>query len=106
MKYYRKLDKAAVKVDPKERHVAEFVGQHYMEDRFLYKKTRIVIRRELIVGYGSVITEGMQVIKDKTPIHVADLQSMTEKFSQRLLKNLSLMTARPVVLVLRWRTRC
>ena len=32
----------------------------------------------------ALITAGRQQIEDKTPVHVADLQSMTEEFSRRL----------------------
>ena len=83
------LDKATVKIYPNKRRVEEFdclVGQHHMEDGFLCKNTLIVIRRGLIISYRSLITEGMQMIEDKTPIYVADLHSMTKELSQRLHK--------------------
>ena len=86
--YYRELDEATVKVDPQERHVSDFdwlVDQHHMEDGLLYKTTRVVVRKGLIVGFRALITAGRQQIEDKTPVlHVADLQSMTEEFSRRL----------------------
>ena len=55
-----------------------------MEDGLLYKTTRVVVRKGLIVGFRALITAGRQQIEDKTPVHVADLQSMTEEFSRRL----------------------
>ena len=85
--YHRELDEATVKVDPQERHVSDFdwiVGQHYMEDGLLYMTTRVVVGKGLIVGFRALITAGRQQIEDKTPVHVADLHSMTKEFSQRL----------------------
>ena len=55
-----------------------------MEDGLLYKTTRVVVRKGLIVGYRALITAGRQQIEDKTPVHVFDLQSMTEEFSRPL----------------------
>ena len=68
--YYRELDEATVKVDPQERHVSDFdwiVGQHHMEDGLIYKTTRVVVRKGLIVGFRALITAGRQQIEDKTP---------------------------------------
>ena len=48
------------------------------------KTTRVVVRKGLIVGFRALITAGRQQMEDKTPVHVADLQSMTEEFSRRL----------------------
>ena len=66
--YYRELDEATVKVDPQERHVSDFdwiVGQHYMEDGLLYKTTRVVVRKGLIVGFRALITAGRQQLRTK-----------------------------------------
>ena len=57
-----------------------------MEEGLLYKTTRVVVRKGLIVGFRSLITEGRTMIEDKTPVHIADLQSMTEELAQRLHK--------------------
>jgi hypothetical protein len=87
--YFKELDEAIVKVDSEERSVNDFnwlVGKYHMEDGLLYKTTRVVVRKGLIVGYRSLITDGKTMIEDKTPIHIADLQSMTEELAQRLHK--------------------
>ena len=80
--YFKELDEAMVKMDPVERSVADFnwlIGTYHMEDGLLYKTTRVVVRRGLIVGFRSLITDGKTMIENKTPIHIADLQSMTEE---------------------------
>jgi hypothetical protein len=90
--YFKELDEAIVKVDPEERSVSDFnwlVGTHHMEDGLLYRTTRVVVRKGLIVGFRALVTEGKQMIEDKTPIHIADLQLMTEELSRRLHKKSS-----------------
>ena len=58
-----------------------------MDGGLLYKTTRVVVRRGLIVGFiALIITAGKQQVEDKTPIHIADIQTMTEEFLQRLRK--------------------
>ena len=87
--YFCELDKATVKCDSEERQVSDFdwlVGQHHMDGEPLYKTTRVIVRRGLIVGFRVLITAGKQQIEDKTPIHIADIQTMTEEFLQRLQK--------------------
>ena len=86
---FRELDKATVKSHLEERQVGDFdwlVGQYHMDEGLLYKTTRVIVRRDLIVGFRSLITAGKVQVEDKTPIHIADLQSMTEEFSRRLRK--------------------
>ena len=46
----------------------------------------VVVRRGLIVSFRALITAGKQQVEDKTPIHIADVQTMTEEFLQRLWK--------------------
>ena len=57
-----------------------------MDGELLYKTTRVVVRRGLIVGFRAVITAGKQQVEDNTPIHIADVQTTTEEFLQRLQK--------------------
>ena len=38
------------------------------------------------MGFRELVTAGKLQIEDKTPIHIADLQSMTEDFARRLRK--------------------
>ena len=62
--YFRKLDEATVKAHPEERQVGDFdwlVGQYHMDEGLLYKTTRVVIRRGLIVGFRSLITPLQQL---------------------------------------------
>ena len=86
--YFRELDEATVKSDPEERRVSDFdwlVGQHHIDEGLLYNKTtRVVVRRGLIVGFRALITAGRQQVEYKTPVHIADVQSMTEEFLRRL----------------------
>ena len=52
--YFRELDEATVKSDHEERRVSDFdwlVGQHHIDEGLLYKTTRVVGRRGLIVGF-------------------------------------------------------
>lgn len=88
-KDYREIDEAVVKVDPEERSVHDFnwlIGKYHMEEGLLDKTTRVVVQKGLIVGYRSLITEGKMMIEDKTPIHIADVQAMTEELARRLHK--------------------
>ena len=55
-----------------------------MDEGLLYKTTRVVVRRGLVVAYRSLVTAGRQQVEDKTPIHIADVQTMTEAFSLEL----------------------
>ena len=46
---------------------------------------RVVVRRGLTFGFCSSVTNGKtMVVEDKTPIHSADLQLMTEELAQRI----------------------
>ena len=87
--YFKELEEATVKVDPEERRVCDFdwlVGKPHMDEELLYNTTKVVVWRGLIVGFRALVTAGKQQIEDKTPIHIADLQSMTEDFARRLRK--------------------
>ena len=83
------LDEATVKSDPEERRVSNFdwlVGQHHIDEGLLYKTTRVVVRRGLIVGFRALINAGRQQVEDKTPHYIADVQSMTKEYLRRLRK--------------------
>ena len=85
--YYHDLEQATVGVDPEAKAVEDFdylIDKHHMDDGLLYKTTRVIVRRGLIVGFRALITAGKQQIEDKTPIHIADLQEMTEDFARQL----------------------
>ena len=85
--YFKELDELTVKVDPEERRVSDFnwlIGTHHMDEGMLFKINRVVVRRGLIVGYRSLIVNGSTMVEDKTPIHIADLQQLTEEFAKRL----------------------
>ena len=65
-----------MKSDTEERRVSDFdwlVGQHHIDEGLLYKTTRVVVRRGLIVGIRTLITAGRQHLEDKTPVHIADV---------------------------------
>jgi hypothetical protein len=88
--YFKELDEATVKVDPEERRVSDFKyleGRHHMDEGLLFITTRIVERKGLIVGFRALVASGKTQIEDKTPIHVADLQEMTEQLAKRLAVN-------------------
>ena len=53
-----------------------------MDERLLYKTTGVVERKGLIVGYCALVTAGRMQSVEKTPIHIADVQAMTEEFSR------------------------
>jgi len=87
--YFKELDEAKVAVDPEERHVADFdylVGRCHEDGGLMYKITRVVVRKGLIVGYRALINSGREQIEDKTPIHVSDLKEMTEDLARRMSK--------------------
>jgi hypothetical protein len=85
--YFKDLEQATVGVDPEAKYVEDFqylVGQMYMDEGLLYKTTRVVARKGLIVGFRALITAGVQQIEDKTPIHVADVQELTEVTARQM----------------------
>ena len=85
--YFEELKQATVQVDPELKNVSDFdylINQHHMDECLLYVNTRVVIRRGLIVGFRALVTGGKRQVEDKTPIHIADLQEMTESFAKRV----------------------
>ena len=72
---------------PEERTVEDYkniVGAYHLDDGLLFKTTRVVVRKGLIVGYRALVTAGKTCMEEKTPIHVADLEEMTAEFAKRL----------------------
>ena len=87
--YFQEQDEATVNTDPKERRVDEFnwlIGRYHMDEGLLYKTTRVVVRRGLIVGYRSLITPGSSRLKKRLPFTIADMQATIEEFSRRQRK--------------------
>ena len=69
--YFGELDEATVKCDPEGRPVSDFerlVGQHHIDECLLYKTTRVIVRRGIVLGVSALIT-GRQQVEDKTPVH-------------------------------------
>ena len=62
------------------------MGQrYYIDEGHLYKTIRVIVRRGHIIGVRALITAGeKQVKKNKTAVHIADVQGMTEEFLRRL----------------------
>ena len=84
--YFKELEKAKLLVDNNKLH---------KDEGLLYTTTRVVVRRGLNVDIRALlVTAGKQKIEDKTPIHIADLQSMTEDYVRR---GLAVMTITQVV---------
>ena len=64
----------------------ELRNPYHIDEGLLYKTTRVIVRRGIIVGFRALITAGRQRVENKTPVHIADVQSMTEEFLRRLRK--------------------
>ena len=61
------------------------VDLYYTDEAPLYKIMRVVVRRGFIFAYRSLETAGRHQIGDKkNPIHICDVQTMTEAFSRQL----------------------
>ena len=45
------------------------------------------MRKGYIIGFRALVTAGREQIEDKTPIHIADIKSMTEQLEHRLDKD-------------------
>ena len=85
--YFQQLDEATVKFYPEEQQVSDFdwlVDQYDVGEGLLYKTTKVVVRRGLIVAYRSLVTAGRQLVEDKTFVHIADVQTITEVLSCEL----------------------
>ena len=80
--YYAEIDALRVRTAPRPKTVNDY--QHLVktfhiddEDGLLYKTTRVVERKGVIVGYRSLVTAGRTHIEQKVPIHIEDVQVMT-----------------------------
>jgi hypothetical protein len=85
--YHKELDEQIVKTDPEPRQVEDFmylVGEYHMDDGLMYKTTRVVVCKRLIVGFRALVLSGRQQIEEKTPIHIADIKDMTEVMAKGL----------------------
>ena len=45
------------------------------------------MRKGYIIGFRALVTAGREQIEDKTPIHIADIKSMTEQLEHRMDKD-------------------
>ncbi len=85
--YYAELEEALVKTDPLDRSVEEFkhlIGSYHVDDGFLFKTTRVVVRKGLIVAFRALVTAGKEQIEEKVPIHVRDIAELTGDYNRRL----------------------
>ena len=55
-----------------------------MDDGFLFKTTRVVVRKGLIVAFRALVTAGKEQIEEKVPIHVRDIAELTGDYNRRL----------------------
>ena len=90
--YYKELDEVyALKTSPEERAVEDYaglVGAYHIDEGLLFKTTRVVVRKGLIVGYRALVVAGKTCQEEKTPLHVADLEEMSAIFAKRLEKTM------------------
>jgi hypothetical protein len=56
------------------------VNTHHTDEGFLYKITRVLVRKGLIVGFRALITADRQQIEEQTSIHIKDLEEMTKQY--------------------------
>ena len=65
------------------------MGQHHIDEGLLYTTMRVVVRRGLIVGFRALITAGRRQAEDKTPVYIADVQSVAEEFLRQVKEQYS-----------------
>ena len=97
MDNFQEPDEATVKFHPEERQVSDLdclMGQLHGRRT----TPRGFVRRGLIVAYRSLVNSDRQQVEDETPAHIADVQTMTEAFSWKLL----VVTTTAVVMCQRW----
>jgi hypothetical protein len=83
--YFKEMDAATVRENPDAQRLEDFlylVGTHHNDEGFLYKTTRVIVRKGLIVGYRALITSGRQMVEEQVSIHVADIVLMTNNFEE------------------------
>jgi hypothetical protein len=88
--YVKVMGQSTVGVNPEDKYVAKLqylVGEPHVDpdDGLLYKTTRVVVRRGLMIGFRALITAGKQQIEDKTTVHIADIKEMSELFARQQL---------------------
>ena len=84
--YFEELEAALVKHDPQARQVEEFnhlIGSYHTDEGFLFRTTRVVVRKGLIVAYRALVTAGREQLEEKTPIHIADVVKLTQSYNLR-----------------------
>ena len=73
-----------------------------MDEGLFYNVTSVVVRLGLTVAYRSLAASGRQQVEDKTPIHIADVQTMTDLFLVSCETSLLVITTTAVVVSRRW----
>ena len=82
--YYKEIDSAKVIVDPEEKSISEFlylINTYHVDEGFLYKTTRVIVRKGLIVGYRALITADKEMLEEQVSIHIADIKQMTAAYN-------------------------
>jgi hypothetical protein len=83
--YFKELKASTVKENPDAQSLEDFlylVGTHHVDEGFLYKTTRVIVRKGLIVGYRALITSGRQMVEEQVSIHIADIVLMTNNYEE------------------------
>eukprot|EP00602_Paraphysomonas_sp_CaronLab_P004809 CAMPEP_0185023452 /NCGR_PEP_ID=MMETSP1103-20130426/6129_1 /TAXON_ID=36769 /ORGANISM="Paraphysomonas bandaiensis, Strain Caron Lab Isolate" /LENGTH=1343 /DNA_ID=CAMNT_0027556055 /DNA_START=49 /DNA_END=4080 /DNA_ORIENTATION=+ len=80
--YFAEIDALRVKEAERPKIVSDYAGLEGTyhiddEDGLLYKTTRVVERKGVIVAYRSLVTAGRKHIEHRVPIHVEDVVRMT-----------------------------
>jgi hypothetical protein len=84
--YYEEIDNPIVREvgpDPETRRLEDYlylVSTHYTYEGFLYKTTRVLVRKGLIVGFRALITADRQQIEEQRSIYVKDIEEMMKQF--------------------------
>ena len=81
-KYFAEIDALRVREAARPKLASDYVsleGTYHIddEDGLLYKTTRVVERKGVIVAYRSLVTAGREHIEHRVPIHVEDVVRMT-----------------------------
>jgi hypothetical protein len=82
--YFKEIDAATIKMSPEVKSLEDFeylVNTYHIDEGFLYKTTRVIIRKGLIVGYRALITAHKEMQEEQVSIHIADIQLMTSAYN-------------------------
>jgi hypothetical protein len=82
--YFKELKASTVTQTPDAHNLEDYlylVGSHHIDEGFLYKTTRVIVRKGLIVGYRALITSGRQMIEEQVSIHIADIVLLTNNYT-------------------------